>query len=177
MIVSSMMNDADHQSGLSASETPSDERYGHAWESDDCSPSNWPDDSLTSAAGWSCTRAHTAWMAAVPFNLTNHPTRVVLKSWLHTVDWIKSGNHKVPETFVVLWHYDRVLPLQYVLCVYQIWDRNLFWKLHYSLSDNTSMFYQSWCAWNRRCACLVFPSADEKLGYDHKVFQNEQKDV
>ena len=66
------------QSGLSASETPSDERYGHAWESDDWSSSHWPDDSLTSAAGWSCTGAHTAWMAAVPLNLTNHPTRVVL---------------------------------------------------------------------------------------------------
>ena len=41
-------------------------------------PSHWPDDSSTSAAGWSCTRAHTAWMIAVPLNLTNHPTHVVL---------------------------------------------------------------------------------------------------
>ena len=40
-----------------------------------------------------------------PLNLANHPTRCS-GSWLHTVDWIKNGNHKVPET------YDRVLPLQ-----------------------------------------------------------------
>ena len=33
-------------------------------------------------------------------------------SWLHTVNWIKSGNQKVPQVCVVLWHYDRILPLQ-----------------------------------------------------------------
>ena len=50
-------------------ETPSEERCGYSWESDDRSSSLWPDDSSTSAPGWSCTRAHTAWMAAVPLNL------------------------------------------------------------------------------------------------------------
>ena len=65
-------------SGLSASETPREEGYGHSWESDDQFSSYWPDDSTTSATGWSCTRAHTAWMASVPFNLANHPTHVVL---------------------------------------------------------------------------------------------------
>ena len=44
----------------SASETPNEEGYGHAWESDDWSASHWPDESLTSAAGWSCTKTHTA---------------------------------------------------------------------------------------------------------------------
>ena len=29
-------------------------------------------------------------------------------SWLHTVNWIKSGNEKVSETCVVLWHTGRV---------------------------------------------------------------------
>ena len=33
------------QSGLSASQTPNEEDYGHAWESDDWSASHWPDDS------------------------------------------------------------------------------------------------------------------------------------
>ena len=51
---------------------------GLAWESDDWSSSYWPDDSSTSAAGWSCTRARTAWLASVPLNLANHPTHVVL---------------------------------------------------------------------------------------------------
>ena len=36
-------------------------------------------------------------------------------SWLHTANRIKSFNQKVPETCVVLWHYDRILPLQQVL--------------------------------------------------------------
>ena len=40
------------QSGLSASETPSEEGYGHTWESDDWY-SGLTDDSSTSA-GWSC---------------------------------------------------------------------------------------------------------------------------
>ena len=40
--------------------------------------SHWPDESWTSAAGWSCTKAHIAWMAAVPLNLANHPTHVVV---------------------------------------------------------------------------------------------------
>ena len=43
------------QSGLSASETTSEEGFCHAWESDDWSSSHWPDESSTSAAGWSCT--------------------------------------------------------------------------------------------------------------------------
>ena len=33
------------QSGLSASETPNEEGYGHAWESDDWSSSHWFDES------------------------------------------------------------------------------------------------------------------------------------
>ena len=47
------------QSGLSAPETPSEEGFCRAWESDDWSSSHWPDESSTSAAGWSCTRAPT----------------------------------------------------------------------------------------------------------------------
>ena len=33
------------------------------------------------------------------------------------------GNQKIPETSVVFWHYGRVLPLQWVLYVCQLWDR------------------------------------------------------
>ena len=66
------------QSGHPASEAQSEEGYGHAWESDDWSSSHFPDDSSTYAAAWSCTRADSAWMAAVPLNLTNQPTHVVL---------------------------------------------------------------------------------------------------
>ena len=65
------------ESRLSASETPI-EGHGHAWESDDWSASHWPDESWTSAAGWFCTKAHTAWMEATPLNLVSHPTHVVL---------------------------------------------------------------------------------------------------
>ena len=65
------------QSGFSASETPNEEGYGQAWESDDLSASHWTDDSWTPDAGWFCTKAHTAWMVATPLNLANHPTHVV----------------------------------------------------------------------------------------------------
>ena len=65
------------QSGFSASEARSEERSGQSWESDD-----WyfslTDDSSTSATGWSCSRAYTAWMVSVPLNFANHPTHVVL---------------------------------------------------------------------------------------------------
>ena len=72
----------------SSSETPREEGCGHTWESDDRFSSCWPDDSTTSATGWSCTRAHTAWMASVPLNAQ------CSGSWLHTVNWIKSSNQK-----------------------------------------------------------------------------------
>ena len=31
--------------------------------------------------------------------------------WLHTVDWIKSGDQNIQEACMVLWHYDGILPL------------------------------------------------------------------
>ena len=64
-------------SGLSASETHSEEGYCHAWESD-VRYFSLTDDVSTSATGWSCSRACTAWMASAPMNLANHPTHVVL---------------------------------------------------------------------------------------------------
>ena len=56
-------------------------------------------------------------------------------SWLYAINWIKSGNQKIPETCVLLWHYLRVLPLQQVLCVCQLWDGELLGKLYYSYSQ------------------------------------------
>ena len=94
------------QSGLSASESPSEEGYGHAWESDDWSSSYGSDDSSTSAAEWSCTRAQTAWMASVPLNLANDPTHVV-----PDFGFTRSiGSRAAIKKF--LWHYDRILSLQ-----------------------------------------------------------------
>ena len=60
--------EAHPQSGLLASEAPEEERYSHAWESDDWTSSQWPDDSWTPAAGWFSTKAHTAWMAVPSLN-------------------------------------------------------------------------------------------------------------
>ena len=62
----------------SHTEASEEEGYGHAWESDDRSSSQWLDDSLTLAAGWSCTRTHTASMAAPFLYLANHLTHMVL---------------------------------------------------------------------------------------------------
>ena len=39
-------------------------------------------------------------------------------------------------------------------------------KWHYSFSEKTSMFYQSWCVWDGRRACPLLPSSDEEFGYD-----------
>ena len=66
------------QSRFSASETPNEKGYGHAWEWDDWSASHGTDDSWTSDTGWFCTKAHTAWMAVHSLNLAYHPTHVVL---------------------------------------------------------------------------------------------------
>ena len=66
------------QSGFSASETPSEEGSGQAWESDDWSASHWTDDSWTPDAGWFCTRTYTAWTVATLLNNANHATHVVL---------------------------------------------------------------------------------------------------
>ena len=65
------------QSKLSVSKTLSEEGYGRAWEPNDRF-SSLTDDSSTSATGWSCSRAYTAWMASVPLNLAHHPSHVVL---------------------------------------------------------------------------------------------------
>ena len=66
------------QFGLSPTEASDEEGYGHAWESDDKSSSQSLDDSLTPAAGRSCTRTHTASMVAPSWNLANHLTHMVL---------------------------------------------------------------------------------------------------
>ena len=69
--------------------TPNEEVHGHAWESDDWSASHWTDDIE------SCQPSNTRG--------SGH--------WLHMVDWIKSGNRKIQEACIVLWHYDGILPL------------------------------------------------------------------
>ena len=86
--------------------------------------------------------------------------------WLHTVDWIESGNRKIEEACMVLWYCDGIWQLWWVLRVRQLRDRNLHGKLHYPLSNDTTMFYQGWRAWDRWRAHLVVSFSDEKLGYD-----------
>ena len=93
------------QSGLSVSETPSEEGHGYSWESYDWY-SNLTDDSSTSITAWYGT-GHTAWMVSVPLKHAR-----CSGSWLHTVTWIENCNQKVSEVCVVLWHYDRILLLQ-----------------------------------------------------------------
>ena len=71
------------QSELSASETPNEEGYGDAWESDDWSSSHWPDDSSTSAAGVVLHESSYCMDGINPFlNLANHPTHVGSGPWL-----------------------------------------------------------------------------------------------
>ena len=142
--------EAHPQSGLSISEAHEEEGCSHAWESDDRSSSQWPDDSWNPAAGWYSTKSHTDWMAVPSLNLAYHPTHVVLDFGC-TVGWIEIGCGKIPEAFLVLWYNDRTLPLQQILCVRKLRNKNLFGKLHYSLSNNTTMFIHGWCAWDKWC--------------------------
>ena len=151
---------------FSASETPNEKGYGHAWESDDWSASHGTDDSWTSDTGWFCTKAHAAWMAVPLFESCLPSDTRGSWPWLHTADWIESGNRKIEEACMVLWYCDGIWPLYWVLRVRQLRDRNLHGKLHYPLSNDTTMFYQGWCAWDRWRAHLVFSLSDEKLGYD-----------
>ena len=100
------------QSRLSATETPDEEGYGRAWESDERSSSQWLNHSWTSAAGWSCTRAHTTWMMAPPLNLTNHATHVALNLGCTWSIGSRAAVERFKKTFMVLLYYDRILPLQ-----------------------------------------------------------------
>ena len=51
------------------------------------------------------------------FEFVKPPNTRCSGTWLYPINWIKSGNQKIPETCVVLWHYKTVLHLQQVLCV------------------------------------------------------------
>ena len=51
------------------------------WESDNWSSSHWPDESWTSAAGCFCTKAHGAWMVAIPLNLAMHGIMALRRSF------------------------------------------------------------------------------------------------
>ena len=81
-------------------------------------------------------------MASVPFGSCPPSDARCSASWLHTVNWIKNCNQKVPETYAL---YSGITTefctCNRSFCVCQLWDRNLSGKLHYSLSDNTAMCY------------------------------------
>ena len=98
------------QSGRSASETPSEEGYGHTWESDDWY-SGLTDDSSTSATGWHGT-GHCAWMASVPLNPANHSTHVVLDLGCTRSIESRAADRRFQKHALHDGIYDRVLPLQ-----------------------------------------------------------------
>ena len=103
------------QSGFSASETPSEEGYGHAWESMTIGiPALTDDSSCSSLRGTTALygTGRTAWMASVRLNLANHPMHVVLDLGCTRSIGSRAAMQKVSETCVVFWHYHRVLPLQ-----------------------------------------------------------------
>ena len=97
------------QSGLSASETP---QWRRIWPYLGIRrlvfQFNWRFLNLSCWMVW-----HGTWcMDGInTFEPCQPPDARCSGSWLHKVNWIKSDNQKVPETCVVLWHYDRVLPL------------------------------------------------------------------
>ena len=96
--------DAHPRTGSSTTENFAEEEHDPPWETGDwyfnCS------DDLSSA--W-CNSRYTALMASVLLDLAHHRTHVVLHLWLHTINWVKKGNPKVPEICVVSWHHNRRL--------------------------------------------------------------------
>ena len=105
------------QSGLSASETPNEEGYDHAWESVICLPAIGLTIFGLQMLGGSNTRGS--------------------GPWLHTVDWTESGKRNILEACMVLWHNYGILPLSWTFRVRQLRDRNLRGKLHCPLSNNS----------------------------------------
>ena len=79
------------QSGLSASDTPYEDGYGHVWESDDWSASHSTDVSWTSAAGWFLHESSHCMDGGNPFEPCQPSNTCCSGPWLHTVDWIKDS--------------------------------------------------------------------------------------
>ena len=167
--------EAHPQSRLSASETTVEERH-HAWESDDWSSSQGPDDSWTQAAGWYSARAHTAWMAVPSLNLAYHPTHGTLD-----LGCTRSiGSRSAIERFQKhAWYHGiktKFCRCNKSFCVRKFRNRNLLGKLHCSLSNNTTMFNHGWCAWDKWCTYFVLASSDEKSGYDYWTGSSRTQD-
>ena len=105
-------------------------------------------------------------MASVPLNLANRTTHVV-----PDLGCTRSiGSRAAIERFQKHALYcgittEHALAISPLCC--QLWGRNLFGKLYYSFSDNTSVFYQTWSAWDERRAFLILPFSDEEFGYDY----------
>ena len=85
------------------------------------------------------------------------------------VNWIESSNLKIPETCVVIWHYDRVLSLQQVLVCLPTLRWRLVGKAVSFIFRRNLHVRQSWLAWNKWCAYLILTSTDEKFGNHYWV--------
>ena len=90
-------------------------------------------------------------------------------SWLHTVNWIKGGNQKVPETRVVFWHYNGVLPLQSVLVFANSETETCLESciVHFPTTSPCSTIVD--VLQTGDVPILFFPSSDEKFGYDFRT--------
>ena len=71
------------QSGFSASETPNEEGYGQACESDDWSASHWTYGYWTPHAEWFCRKTFFAWMVETLLNLASHPRTAIKRFKKH----------------------------------------------------------------------------------------------
>ena len=74
------------------------------------------------------------------YNLAYHPTHVVLDLGCTRSIGSRSVIDRFLQDALFLWHYNGSLPLQQIFRVCQLRNRKMFGKLHYSLSNNTTMF-------------------------------------
>ena len=102
--------EAHPQSRLSASEAPGEQGYSHAWESDDWSCSQWPDDffvlQLLDGISSRCLDGGTLFESCPPSDTRGSG------SGLHTIDWIETSNRKIQKHS---WYYG--FTTEFCLCI------------------------------------------------------------
>ena len=93
-------------------------------------------------------------------------------SWLHTVNWIKSSNQKVPDTCVVLRHLRQSFAV--ALCPLRLPTsrQRPVWKvIRFTFRQHLRVLPELTCL--RRATCLTYsPFSDEKFGYDYRNGSN-----
>ena len=104
--------DQERKGGFSAYENSVEEGQVHSSESFDWY-SDYSDDSQFSVQRHHCVQFKTLCVVSISSSGTCPPSDArCCGSLLHTINWIKNGNQKVPDIWVASWYNDIILSLQ-----------------------------------------------------------------